>query len=278
MMTTNVAIAATAGNSASDDLAPTRMVHAPLAAKAAEQIIRSFNTWSYKREQPSDANLLQLVTVRAAAQNAPVPFILYWGKGPRRDVAAPDLQCLNYIASLGQRISECYRHGASFTLLLTDTHAHLNDHARSDTEHYFKAIERVSAERGFKCRLLSDVTTAQPDAGKVSDELLSAERASVEMIDTLISSATKWYRGDGSSAQGAMRYFQLNMHEKQAVEREYPDSIFITFNSSRHRLLFPDGLPIFYMYSLKKGVAVKPWFLVDPDASSPDIQTLGPLQ
>ena len=28
-------------------------------------------------------------------------------------------------------------------------------------------------------------------------------------------------------------------------------------------LLFPDTMPIFYMYSLKRGVAVKPWFLPD---------------
>ncbi|NOU06612.1 MAG: hypothetical protein HOO99_10560, partial [Hyphomicrobiaceae bacterium] len=37
--------------------------------------------------------------------------------------------------------------------------------------------------------------------------------------------------------------------------------IFITFNNSKHRPLFPAKMPIFYMYALKKGIAKKPWFL-----------------
>jgi hypothetical protein len=49
--------------------------------------------------------------------------------------------------------------------------------------------------------------------------------------------------------------------EKRAVEIAFPHSIFITFNGSRLRALFPKHLPIFYMYSLRRGVSVKPWFL-----------------
>ena len=57
------------------------------------------------------------------------------------------------------------------------------------------------------------------------------------------------------------------MIEKRAVERAFPDSIFITFNGSEFRGLFPPNLPIFYMYSLRKGISIKPWFLFpDTDA------------
>jgi hypothetical protein len=54
---------------------------------------------------------------------------------------------------------------------------------------------------------------------------------------------------------------RLNMIEKQAVEAAFPDAIFITFNGSEFRSLFPDRMPIFYMYSVRRGVAVKPWFM-----------------
>lgn len=49
--------------------------------------------------------------------------------------------------------------------------------------------------------------------------------------------------------------------EKQAVETAFPDAIFVTFNGSELRPLFPDRMPIFYMYSVRRGVAVKPWFM-----------------
>ena len=51
--------------------------------------------------------------------------------------------------------------------------------------------------------------------------------------------------------------------QKRAVELAFPHAIFITFNGSEFRCLFPDRMPIFYMYSLKRGVSAKPWFLPD---------------
>jgi hypothetical protein len=51
------------------------------------------------------------------------------------------------------------------------------------------------------------------------------------------------------------------------VEISYPRSVFITFNGSEVRDLFPDSLPVFYMYSLKRGFSVKPWF-IDADGTA----------
>jgi hypothetical protein len=71
----------------------------------------------------------------------------------------------------------------------------------------------------------------------------------------------KWYHGAGSAEQGAVIYFHMNMIEKRAVELAFPNAIFATFNSSKFRILFPKRLPIFYMYSMQRGMSVKPWFL-----------------
>jgi hypothetical protein len=71
----------------------------------------------------------------------------------------------------------------------------------------------------------------------------------------------KWYHGAATPREGAIIYFHMNMIEKRAVELAFPDAIFATFNSSKFRILFPKRLPIFYMYSLQRGVSVKPWFL-----------------
>ncbi len=45
------------------------------------------------------------------------------------------------------------------------------------------------------------------------------------------------------------------------MERAFSRSIFVTFNGSPLRRLFPDGLPIFYMFSFRHGISDKPWFL-----------------
>jgi hypothetical protein len=76
--------------------------------------------------------------------------------------------------------------------------------------------------------------------------------------------AAKWFRGEGTANEGAARYLQMNMVEKRAVQFAFPRSIFVTFNGSEYRCLFPERMPIFYMYSLRRGMAVKPWFLPVP--------------
>ena len=53
-----------------------------LSAKA-DAVLKAFNTWAYKREQPSCADRLRDVVIRAVTKDVPIPFVLYWGKGPR---------------------------------------------------------------------------------------------------------------------------------------------------------------------------------------------------
>ena len=81
-----------------------------------------------------------------------------------------------------------------------------------------------------------------------------------DTLSRLIASARKWYRGSGGPEQGALTYYRMNMVEKRAVELAFPGSI-ITFSGSELRSLFPEHLPIFYMYSMRRGMSVKPWFL-----------------
>lgn len=226
---------------------------------SADPIIATFNTWAYKREQPSSLPLMRTVVEQAIETQAPIPFVLYWGKGPREARAAPDDICLDYLAGMGQRIAGVHRPGARFHIILTDTHARLNHHPEASIATYYAAIGAAAAERGFVSRTLSDVVGAARPIGQASND--DADAATPEMVRLLTESAAKWYRGDGAARDGAAKYYAMNMIEKQAVELAYPEAIFASFNDSRFRALFPAGLPIFYMYSVRKGVAVKPWFM-----------------
>ena len=184
---------------------------------------------------------------------------MYWGKGPRTAVAQPELDCLDFLASMGERVRAIYPPGASFRLICTDTHARLNGHSKFALSSYFHSVAQAAGDRGFHWCMLDDV--AKHHSSNIS-HICTAERPKAT-IDQLERSAERWYKGTGKPRDGAIAYYDMNMVEKLAVEREFPDAIFITFSGSDLRELFPERLPIFYMYSVRKGISVKPWFIED---------------
>lgn len=222
----------------------------------AEKILKSFNTWSFKREQPSDTALMLKFISIAVENRRPVPFVLYWGKGLRAHITDSERQCLEFLDRLGQRIRDVYPTGAKIHLLFTDTHAALNGHDAESIDAYFAEVERAACSTTFTTSRLSDhVSKFDPEPG--------TEYAPVsnDLMVRLEKSAQKWYKGDATPREGAEEYFLQNMIERQAVERSFSSSIFLTFNGSDVRDLFPSHLPIFYMYSIRKGTSTKPWFM-----------------
>jgi L-tyrosine isonitrile synthase len=227
---------------------------------SAEAVLRSFNTWAFKREQPTDPQLMLQVVSRSIALGEPVRFALYWGKGPRGRLGEPDINCLDYLAALARRVGEAYQPGAAIHLIFTDTHAALNGHSAASIGEYFAEVERSARQRGFEtCRLAELTRAAEATVSSNADDEVVPD----DMLQKLCASAAKWYRGTGTIQQGATNYYRMNMVEKRAVELAFPQSIFVTFNGSDLRCLLPAGLPIFFMYSLRRGFSTKPWFLSD---------------
>jgi hypothetical protein len=226
-------------------------------AVTPQKVLASFNTWAFKREQPSDPAHLLAALARRIEMGAPVAFVLYWGKGPRPLAGLPERTSLAYLGSMLARIAAIYPPGGMLHLVFTDTHAALNGHAMADCERYLQSVRAESDGIPVEVHRLGAVVekfaTPCQGAGPLDEVLISR----------LERSAARWYRGAGDARTGAERYLAMNMIEKVAIERAFPDAVFITFNSSEFRQLFPDKLGIFYMYSLRKGVADKPWFLPD---------------
>jgi L-tyrosine isonitrile synthase len=220
-------------------------------------VLQTFNTWAFKREQPDNPLLMLQLIAHSIAVGEPIPFVLYWGKGPRSAIDAPDVECLDYIASLARRVGQTYPPGAAVTLIFTDTHAELNGHSLQSIRAYFADIEARARELGFAHCWMSDVTRA---AGLAGIDLVDDSSPEGDILERLATSAAKWYHGHESPERAALIYYKLNMVEKRAVETAFPHSIFITFNGGKLRCLFPRRLPIFYMYSLRRGVSIKPWF------------------
>jgi hypothetical protein len=225
-----------------------------------ERILSAFNVRTFRREPPGDEQLMLQFIARAIAFNEPVLFVMYWGKGPRATMAKPDVDCMAFLEAMLGRVREVYTHGAKLKFLFTDTHALLNGHAADSVRGYFGEIGHYARERGIDTCLLGDVVRTSGLAESKAEEDMPRE-----LGERLAASARKWYFGEGTVEEGALKYYRANMIERRAVEAAYPHSIMITFNTSALRALLPLHLPVFYMYSMRRGLSVKPWF-VSPES------------
>jgi hypothetical protein len=223
-----------------------------------ERVLRAFNTRAFKREQPDNSGLLLQTVAASISQSKPIPFVLYWGKGLRANLEEPEIKCLDYLYSLATRVREAYPAGASMRIIFTDTHAELNGHSQQSIRSYYEELSASARQRGFEVGLLSALVATQ---GQGIEPGCANDSVPEELLATLCASAAKWFHGDGTVEQGALLYYRMNMIEKRVIERAFPGSIFVTFNGSELRSLFPDSLPIFYMFSVRHGVCAKPWFL-----------------
>ncbi|MGD9783858.1 MAG: hypothetical protein AB7E80_14935 [Hyphomicrobiaceae bacterium] len=221
----------------------------------ARNIVRSFNTWAFKREQPSEPELLLGTVAARCSASEPVSFVLYWGKGPRSTAEQPDVACLEFLSAMARRIAANYPPGAHFTLCQTDTHARLNGHSESSITRYFAQIDEAARDFGMDTVRLSALV------GRLAGRQARVAPMPESMLAELERCAAKWFRGGDSPREGARRYLALNMIEREAVAAAFPHAIFVTFNGRAYRAMFPATLPVFYMYSLKQGTSTKPWFL-----------------
>ena len=124
---------------------------------SAEKVLQSFNTWAFKREQPSDPHLMPAFIARAMRGSEPLSFALYWGKGPRWSLATPDIQCLDFLARLADRVEKAHAPGASLKLIFTDTHARHNGYTQIGIDRYFSEVDIAARKRGFDTCLLGDL-------------------------------------------------------------------------------------------------------------------------
>ncbi len=170
----------------------------------ADKVLQGFNTWAFKREQPDNPQLMVQIISEAIERGEPVPFVLYWGKGPRCRLDEPDTTCLDYLAALARRVRGAYPHGAAITLIFTDTHAELNGHSKQSVDEYFAAVETGARTRGFAtCRLGNLVRAAEGATAHVAvDDPLPNDT-----LRRLGVCAAKWYRGDAAPEQAALTYY-----------------------------------------------------------------------
>lgn len=181
----------------------------------------------------------------------------YWGKGSKSQVGEPEKKTLDFLQEFFDRIKTIYPTGVELLILLTDTHADLNGHSQESTKTYFDSVKNLAQNYEFKTACLSELVSYNKDQLLPLVESLIIEDG---LFDILLNSAEKHYTASNDYSLATKLYYLQNQIERQRIDENYPDYIFLTFNGSKLNDLFPKTLPIFYMYSSKKGTSVKPWF------------------
>src|SRR3954452_4982512 len=154
-----------------------------------ERVMRSFNTRAFKREHPDNPELLLQIVAKAVARKEPIPFVLYWGKGPRSFIGVTEIKCLDFLNTLTSRVRECFAPGARLSLIFTDTHAALNGHKPAAIEAYFEELTAAANRHCFQVHLLSRlIHEIDPDLDSTGIQ----ERIPPNISSTLCASASKW--------------------------------------------------------------------------------------
>ncbi len=224
--------------------------------KFAQKILESFDTWKFKREQPKTEGKMREAILHAVRSKNPIQFVMYWGKDERSVAGEKERRAISYLKQMLDTIHKKYPPGAILTFILNDTHAELNGYTKSQIDHYFDSIVKQAKQGDFETTRLSTLAA-------FNEQILMKKKDDVKIPDALlkllvVTSKKHCKRYDPDT--GAKLYYLQNQIEKKEIEQNYPNSIFLTYNGSELDKILPLKLPIFYMYSIKEGRSIKPWF------------------
>jgi hypothetical protein len=145
-----------------------------------------------------------------------------------------------------------------FTMVLSDAHAELNGVPIESIRSYLAEVSEWAINKGWDVRYLSDLWKNHGLTLDIISEM--AKEVTDEAIDGLLmTSASKYYGGDDKKI-GAKRYQVARQLEKEIMKKEFTDYIHVSAVDARLLYLQPD-LPHFQVWTIKKGISKKPWFI-----------------
>lgn len=225
--------------------------------KLAREILDRFDTWKFKREQPKTPEKMMENILKNIRKKSPINFVMYWGKGEKNIVGDEEVNAIKYLDEMLSKIKDKYLPGVKMTFIFTNTHARLNGHTEAEIQKYFDSVKKLTQNYDINILYLSELVKYDEKTLLQKIDKLNIDS---ELFATLKNSSEKHCKKLKDHILGAKLYFLQNQVEKKEVEKRFTGSIFLTYNGSNLDKILPTGLPIFYMYSTKKGTSVKPWF------------------
>ena len=229
-----------------------------------DDVFSRFNQRKYRRAQPSCAESIKQIIHESTFVGKPIRLLMYWGCGKRGSIDDIDRVSLGRIKEMLDNATLLEEVSCQFTIMLNDMHSTVNCVPKEHYKPYYGQIAECSKSHGFDVIYQSDIWEAcnlnidDVIAASTSNDFSEAWKE-LSIREKLIEQAHKHFR-DRDKEQGARQYFAACRAEAQPFADYFSGCAFVTYNGPAFDLCLPN-LPKLYIFSHKKGSAVKPWFM-----------------
>lgn len=217
-----------------------------------ELIYKLITKREYKREKPLNSILLKKVISENIYKNKPLNFVMYWGKWYRNSFSDVESIVFERLYKYFSYITKYYTPWINLSIIYADSHAKLNWFDNYSIDSYKNSLKNFELKFWFKLFSMSELYKDIIDDNFILNEAF---------IEELVKKTKKHYLWEEDYYLVAKKYYLMNLKEKKNIEERFNDSIFLTYNWSDMNEILPTKLPIVYIYSLKRWISNKPWFI-----------------
>lgn len=212
-------------------------------------------------------------------------FIKYWGASNKTNLDKYDYDALLNLFGFLRIVEKHYKINVHLTLIFTDTHVLLNGYKHENYNKYYKQISQILNHFNYGHIYMSEILMPfirqhcmenvneliesfikQSKLYEVS-EYLNQKESFILLKKSASKHSYRYYNnqifGDlrfDSDDQSAYAYIKLNQLEKDFVEKNYSQSVFLTYTSDDEKEFIAPALPTMQIFSFHSGIRSRPWF------------------
>lgn len=228
-------------------------------------LIALFHDRSRFRKAPAPwYRVLEERLLGAAISKEALRMYALWGFGRKDSVAAADIEAMDFLSDTTTRVASCLGIESTLHLILTDTHATVNQVNPEVINSYARSVTATAECRGIQCSLMSDLmvnvvgchwktifNSWDPDR-RVWNHLSSATR------DELTRRAQESSQAADSVAC-AIEYVRTATFESLVLNRRVQQGVLLTYHTPNFAFLLP-AVPIIFTFVGNKRKSKRPWF------------------
>ncbi|EKE26200.1 MAG: hypothetical protein ACD_4C00389G0001, partial [uncultured bacterium (gcode 4)] len=213
-----------------------------------------------KRKPVSRPKILQAIIDNCIKNNLPIPIFQYWWMGARNVPWRFEDSCFQNLNNTFQEIKKIYEPGVSLSLIFCDTHMEINGFWKAHRNSYLKELIPMAKLYWWKIYRFSELMKKSPTVfHREVLEKVNNFPMPEEIQSKLYNSASKKpIRDDYENA--AREYWTANILEREIIEHNFYNHVFLTFNEPLDDIIFSDKLCILHWFPIKKWITDKPWF------------------
>ena len=242
---------------------------------------------SFLADPRSEIRKIQLQTlekfvIENSKKSSTISFVKYWGGSDKQEMDKYDFDSILMLFGFIKTIERKYNVYINLTIIFTDTHALLNGYEEENFMTYFSQIRHALNSFNFHHEIMSEILNpyAKSKGFKNSKSIIEDMITNSHLIDKYLFSSNGVFKNFEHSAKkyskriigtesnpldkpevAAKLYLFLNDIERKLVAKQFKNSFFVTYVSEEEQKLTIPNLPSVQIYSYKRGIRSRPWFL-----------------